>query len=151
MLTRYTFKRNRWTIHIASVVLWLACSPRVDRGFEPQLGQTKDFKIDICCFSAERAALRSKSKDWLDRNQDNVSEWSDIFTRGLFFQRASTMNIQFSVLVYYKADLVIISLTINLFSPWHSWKIAELALITRWLTEPFLRSHSFYFLFFKHK
>ena len=32
------------------------------------------------------------------------------------------------VLVKYKADLIIISLQINLFSPKRSWKIAELAL-----------------------
>ena len=57
----------------------------VDRGFEPQSGQTKDSKIGICYFSAKRAALRSKSKDWLARNQNNVSEWSDMFTRGLLF------------------------------------------------------------------
>jgi hypothetical protein len=44
---------------------------------------TKDYKIGICCFSAKHAALRRKSKDWLARNQNNVSEWSDISTRGL--------------------------------------------------------------------
>ena len=38
-------------------------------------GQTKDYTIVICCFSAKHAALRRKSKDWLARNQDNVSEW----------------------------------------------------------------------------
>jgi hypothetical protein len=37
----------------------------VDRGFEPRLGQTKDYKIGICCFSAKHVALRRKSKDWL--------------------------------------------------------------------------------------
>jgi hypothetical protein len=58
----------------------------VDRGFEPLSGQNKDYKIGICCFSAKPAALRSKSKDWLARNQNNVSEWSDMFTRGLLFQ-----------------------------------------------------------------
>jgi len=41
----------------------------VDRGFEPLLGQTKDYKIGICCFSAKHAALRRKSKDWLAWNQ----------------------------------------------------------------------------------
>jgi len=30
----------------------------VDRGFVPRSGQTKDSKIDICCFSAKHAALR---------------------------------------------------------------------------------------------
>jgi hypothetical protein len=40
-------------------------------------GQTKDYEIDICCFSAKHAALRRKNTYWLARNQDNVSEWED--------------------------------------------------------------------------
>jgi hypothetical protein len=47
-------------------------SSLVDRGFEPRLGQTKDYKIGICCFFAKHAALRRKRKDWLAWNQDNV-------------------------------------------------------------------------------
>ena len=35
--------------------------------------QAKDYNIGICCFSSKHAALRGKSKDWLVRNQDNVS------------------------------------------------------------------------------
>jgi hypothetical protein len=58
----------------------------VDRGLEPRSGQTKDYKIGICCLSAEHAALRSKNKDWLARNQNNVFMWSDTSTRGLLFQ-----------------------------------------------------------------
>jgi hypothetical protein len=58
-------------------------SSAVDCGFEPLSGQIKDYKIGICCFSAKHAALRRKSKDWLTRNQDNVSEWSDTSTPGL--------------------------------------------------------------------
>jgi hypothetical protein len=58
----------------------------VERGLESRSGQTKDFKIGICCFSAKHAALRRKSKDWLARNQNNVSEWSDMSHRGLLFQ-----------------------------------------------------------------
>ena len=61
-------------------------SSAVNRGFEPHSGQTKDYKIGICCFSAKHTALREKSKDWLARNQNNVSEWSDISTRGILFQ-----------------------------------------------------------------
>ena len=53
-------------------------SSAVDRGFEPPSGQTKDYKISICCFSDKHAALRRKRKDWLARNQDNVSEWGDM-------------------------------------------------------------------------
>ena len=58
----------------------------VDRGFDSRSGQTKDYKIGICCFSAKHVALRRKSKDWLARNQNNVSEWSDISSRELLFQ-----------------------------------------------------------------
>ena len=61
-------------------------SSTVDRGFEPRSGQTKDYKLGICCFSAKHAVLRRKSKDWLARYQNNVSEWSDMSTRGLLFQ-----------------------------------------------------------------
>ena len=57
-----------------------------DRGFEPRSALSKDYKIGICCFSAKRAALSSKSKDWLARNQNNVSERSDMSTRVLLFQ-----------------------------------------------------------------
>ena len=89
----------------------------IDRGFKPWSGQTKDHKIGICCFSAKHAALRRKSKDWLARNKDNVPEWNNISTRRLLIQCANTIKIQLSVLVWYKADLIIISLKINLFSP----------------------------------
>ena len=45
---------------------------------DPRSGQTKDYTIGICCFSAKHAALRRKSKYWLARNQDNVSQWGDM-------------------------------------------------------------------------
>ena len=40
--------------------------------------KTNDYEISICCFSTKHAVLRRKSKDWLARNQDNVSEWGDM-------------------------------------------------------------------------
>jgi hypothetical protein len=57
----------------------------VDDGFEPRSGQTKDYKIGICFFSAKHTALRRKSKDWLAQNQNNVSEWSDMSICELLF------------------------------------------------------------------
>jgi hypothetical protein len=66
----------------------------VDYGFELRSGQTKDYKIGICCFSADHATIRRKSKDWLAQNQDNVSEWGDMSICGLLFQWISTMKIQ---------------------------------------------------------
>ena len=64
----------------------MLASSAVDGGFESRSGQTKDYKIGICCFFAKQAALRRKSKDWLTRNQNNVSEWSDLSIHGLLFQ-----------------------------------------------------------------
>ena len=63
-------------------------SSSVDREFELRSGQTKDYEIGTCFFCVLHATLRCKSKVWLTRNQDNVSEWSenDISTRGLLFQ-----------------------------------------------------------------
>jgi hypothetical protein len=64
----------------------MLASSAVDRGSEPRSGKTKDYKIVICCFSAKHAALKSKSKDWLAQNLDNVSELGDMSIRGLLFQ-----------------------------------------------------------------
>ena len=51
-------------------------------------------KIDICCFSAKHTALKRKSKYWMARNQNNVSEWSDMPNCGLLFQCVSTIKMQ---------------------------------------------------------
>jgi hypothetical protein len=40
----------------------------VERGFEPRSGQTIDYKLGMCCFSAKHEASRRKNKDWLVRN-----------------------------------------------------------------------------------
>jgi hypothetical protein len=40
-----------------------------------------------------------KGKDWSARNHNNGSKWSDMSTRGLLFQWASTIKIQLSLLV----------------------------------------------------
>ena len=47
-------------------------------------------------------------------NLINVSECGDMSLSGLLFRWASTVYIQLSVLVYYKADLIIISLKIKM-------------------------------------
>ena len=58
----------------------------VGRGYDLRSGQAKDYNIGICCFSAKHTALKRKCKDWLARNQDNVSEWDYMSIHGLFFQ-----------------------------------------------------------------
>jgi hypothetical protein len=78
---------------IGGVMVRVLPSSVVDCGFEPRLDQTKDYKISICFFSAKHPAFRRKSKDWLARKQDNVSECGDISICSLLFQWASTKKI----------------------------------------------------------
>jgi hypothetical protein len=47
----------------------------VDCWFEPWLGQTKDYQISICCFSAiKHAVLRRKRKDKLSFKKLGIGE-----------------------------------------------------------------------------
>jgi hypothetical protein len=66
----------------------MACvltSSAVDRGFEPRSGQTKEYKIGISCFSAKHTVLRRKNKEWLAREQVNVSECGDMSIHIMLF------------------------------------------------------------------
>ena len=71
---------------IGDVMISVLASSAVDREFKPRSGETKDYEIGICCFSAKHAALRRKRKDWLVRNQDNVWECSGMSISGLLIQ-----------------------------------------------------------------
>jgi len=64
---------------IGGVMVSVLISSAVDR-------KTKDYKIGIYCFSTKHTAVREKRKEWLARNQDNVSEWGDRSTHRLLFQ-----------------------------------------------------------------
>ena len=72
---------------VFGVMVGVLASIAVDRGS----GLSKDYKIDSCGLSTMHTALRRKSKDWLPRNQDNVS------TCNLLFQCTSTIKINISV------------------------------------------------------
>ena len=48
---------------IGGVMVSVLSSSVVDRGFEPRSGQTKDYKIGMCCFSAKHAVFRRKGED----------------------------------------------------------------------------------------
>jgi hypothetical protein len=61
-------------IRIGGVMVSGVALSKVDSGFEPWSGQTKDYNNGMCCFYAKHAAVRSKSNDWLALNQNNVSE-----------------------------------------------------------------------------
>jgi hypothetical protein len=58
----YRWKNNRNDVdRIGGVMVSLLAISAVDRGFESRLGQTKDYKIGICCFSAKHTTLRTKT------------------------------------------------------------------------------------------
>ena len=46
---------------IGGVLVSVLASSAIYRGFKPRSGQTKDYNIGICCFSAKHAALPRKS------------------------------------------------------------------------------------------
>ena len=58
---------------IGGVMIRVLASSALDRGLQSQSGQTKGYEIDICCFSTKQVSIRSKTKDCLTRNQNNVS------------------------------------------------------------------------------
>jgi hypothetical protein len=121
----------------------------LNRGIEPRPGQTKDYKIGICCFSTKHAPLRRKSKDWLALNQNNVSEWRTCLPADCYF---SELALHF----LYKNPTQHVGLVqsgphhhfieINLFPPWYSWKIDELVLNNNYLlTHSLTHSKPFYY------
>ena len=74
-------------IYTGGVLVSMHALGAIDCGFHPRLGQTKDYKIGNCGFSAIKArVLRRKSKDWLAQNEHNVSEWGNMSIRRLLFQ-----------------------------------------------------------------
>ena len=101
---------------MVSVLAWSTA----DRWWDPRSGLTKIYYLGICCFSAKHAALRRKSKNWLVRNQDNVSEWGARSILWQLLQWATTIKIQLNVLTLYKGE--IISSNCYLFSLWYGWK-----------------------------
>jgi hypothetical protein len=87
-----------WNL-IGSAMVSVLTSIVVDHWFESWLDQTKDYKIGISWDSSKHATLRSKSKDWLAQNQNDVFEWGNMSNRGVLFQWASTIKIQLTVLI----------------------------------------------------
>ena len=60
-------------------------------------GQIKGKTHGICCFYSMYAVRNEQEQRLVARNRNIVSEWSDMSTRGLMLQRASSTKIQQSV------------------------------------------------------
>jgi hypothetical protein len=71
-----------------------------------------DYKIGVCCFYSRNASIRSKSKGWLARNHNNVSEWSDI-SNIFFVIWKSDQIIQDQTQLFYFVNIVSVCLLFN--------------------------------------
>jgi hypothetical protein len=62
LLKSFVYSINIILTHIiCGVMVSVLASSVVDGGFEHRSGQTKDYKIGMCCFSTKHVALRRKS------------------------------------------------------------------------------------------
>ena len=125
---KFSYKQLATSIpqsHISGEMVSMHASSATDWGFETRSGQTKGYEIGICYFSTKHAALSRKSKDWLTQNQDNVSEWGDMWLsiHGLLFQWLALLKNPTKCV-----GLVSSHWNFTCSSPWYSWKIADLAL-----------------------
>ena len=68
---------------MGGVMVSMLVSSAIDRGIKTPVGSN----LDICCFSAKHAALWRKSKNWLARNQNNVSGWTNNNLRNRYVMR----------------------------------------------------------------
>ena len=93
----------------------LASHPR-----PPGLVKPKTIKS---AFVAYRLSTHRNRKEWLARNQDNVSEWCDMSTSGLLFMWSNAINLQLREFIYYKSEHHYHLIECNLFLSRYSWNI----------------------------
>ena len=97
----------------------------IDSRFELRSDQTKDYKIGICCLFAKHAVLRSKSKDGLTRNKDNVLRVDRVTCLHIdcCFCWANTIKIQLPVVQnnHYLIEMQLVGIKQQ--SPIHSFMI----------------------------
>ena len=104
------------TINLTQIPIsssWM-CNVLIPINGNHQSSQIKDYKIDLYCFSAKYAAIKSI-------NLDNVYKCSIVFTCGQF-QWAECVGIVLSMHCHQSHQKS------NLFPTWCSWKMAHLAL-----------------------
>ena len=70
---------------IGGVIVSVLASSAVYRGFEPDRVKPKTIKL-VFVAPLLSTQHKGKNKDWLDGNQDHVSEWGAMAIRGLLFQ-----------------------------------------------------------------
>jgi len=96
-------------IRIGVVIGSMLALDVVGCGFEPRWGKTKIIKFAFALI------IKEQQQRLIDTNQDKVSEWSDMSTRGLLVQTKGIRQCR-----HYLIEC-------NWFSPWYSCNIAQLA------------------------
>ena len=66
-MTTISFVSLPFFDRIGGVMVSVLTSSVVDREFGHRSGQTNDYELDICYFTAKHTALRKKCKYWLAR------------------------------------------------------------------------------------
>ena len=85
-------KAEKLVIFKTSVMISVLSSSAEGRGFDSWLGQTKDIKIGICCFSTKHTDLRSRSNDLSAQSQNNVLGYSGLSSCRLAFVHLHVKN-----------------------------------------------------------
>ena len=92
---QYTLWSQRGRYHIVVRLVSVFASSALGRIVGLSAGWVKPKTIKLVFVET----CKAKSKDWLDRNQDNVFKWSDMYTLQLLCKWVSTVKFQLSVLV----------------------------------------------------
>ena len=76
------------------VMVSVLASSVIDHRFEPDRFKPKTLKLIFVAspLSTQHYSLRTRSRDWLAWNQDDMSEWGDMSISRLLFQWASTIK-----------------------------------------------------------
>ena len=82
----------RYENRIGGVMVNVLASSAVDHGFEPRSGQTKDFKIGICCFSTKHGFRVSVVSDVRERVQDLGSHLHFMLRRSSLVECVSVLH-----------------------------------------------------------
>ena len=77
-LSNIVYLYNNVVLSIGGIMVRVLASSAVVPVSETRSGLTKYYAIGMCCFSAKHASHRRKSKDWLARYQDIVSEFCEL-------------------------------------------------------------------------
>jgi hypothetical protein len=87
---------NQYTTDAVQTLYYKVC-----HWLPASFGLRHNQNILLVFVASPHTALISKSRHWLDRNKNNVSKWSSMFTRRMLFQWVSiTEKNQLSVMLY---------------------------------------------------